>query len=96
MAELRTRGVDVVEYDLPGLKAENGISAAGDALHVATTDRQRFSFAPARRSRRLLTLRLPAPAPRDVALAGGAHPVRLLGIGFDRAPSIYPRGMPKT
>jgi hypothetical protein len=32
VADLRTRGVDVEEYDMPGLKTEDGIADIGFAL----------------------------------------------------------------
>jgi hypothetical protein len=38
LAELRSRGVEVMEYDLPGLKTENGIFDSGDALHAWIVD----------------------------------------------------------
>jgi catechol 2,3-dioxygenase-like lactoylglutathione lyase family enzyme len=38
LAELRSRGVEIVEYDTPGLKTENGIFDSGDALHAWIMD----------------------------------------------------------
>lgn len=34
LAELGSRGVEIIEYDTPGLKTENGIADTGDALHA--------------------------------------------------------------
>jgi catechol 2,3-dioxygenase-like lactoylglutathione lyase family enzyme len=34
LAELRSRGVEILEYDTPELKTENGIADTGDALHA--------------------------------------------------------------
>jgi catechol 2,3-dioxygenase-like lactoylglutathione lyase family enzyme len=34
LAELRSRGVEIMEYDTPELKTENGIVDTGDALHA--------------------------------------------------------------
>jgi catechol 2,3-dioxygenase-like lactoylglutathione lyase family enzyme len=34
LEELRSRGVEILEYDTPELKTENGIFDAGDALHA--------------------------------------------------------------
>ena len=36
--ELRSRGVEILEYDTPELKAENGIVDTGDALHAWFVD----------------------------------------------------------
>ncbi len=36
--ELRARGVEVMEYDTPELKTENGIVDTGDALHAWIID----------------------------------------------------------
>jgi catechol 2,3-dioxygenase-like lactoylglutathione lyase family enzyme len=38
LAELRARGVEVMEYDMPGLKTDNGIFDGGDALHAWIVD----------------------------------------------------------
>jgi catechol 2,3-dioxygenase-like lactoylglutathione lyase family enzyme len=38
LAELRSRGVEVMDYDMPGLKTVNGIFDAGDALHAWIID----------------------------------------------------------
>lgn len=38
LAELRSRGVEVMEYDTPGLKTVNGIFDSGDALHAWIVD----------------------------------------------------------
>lgn len=38
VAELRSRGVEIVEYDIAGLKTENGIFDSGDALHAWIVD----------------------------------------------------------
>jgi catechol 2,3-dioxygenase-like lactoylglutathione lyase family enzyme len=38
LAELRSRGVEVMEYDMPGLKTVNGIFDSGDALHAWIVD----------------------------------------------------------
>ncbi len=38
LAELRSRGVEIVEYDMPGLKTENGILDSGDVLHAWFVD----------------------------------------------------------
>jgi catechol 2,3-dioxygenase-like lactoylglutathione lyase family enzyme len=38
LAELRSRGVEIVEYDTPELKTENGIVDTGDALHAWFVD----------------------------------------------------------
>lgn len=38
LAELRSRGVEIMEYDMPGLKTENGIVDTGDALHAWIVD----------------------------------------------------------
>ena len=38
LAELRARGAQIVEYDTPQLKTENGIVDTGDALHAWITD----------------------------------------------------------
>lgn len=38
LEELRTRGVEIMDYDMPGLKTENGIVDTGDALHAWITD----------------------------------------------------------
>jgi catechol 2,3-dioxygenase-like lactoylglutathione lyase family enzyme len=36
--ELRSRGVEIMEYDTPELKTENGIVDTGDALHAWIVD----------------------------------------------------------
>jgi catechol 2,3-dioxygenase-like lactoylglutathione lyase family enzyme len=36
--ELRSRGVEITEYDTPELKTENGIVDTGDALHAWIVD----------------------------------------------------------
>jgi hypothetical protein len=36
--ELRSRGVEIAEYDTPELKTENGIVDTGDALHAWIVD----------------------------------------------------------
>jgi catechol-2,3-dioxygenase len=38
LAELRSRRVEILEYDTPDLKTENGIVDTGDALHAWFTD----------------------------------------------------------
>jgi catechol 2,3-dioxygenase-like lactoylglutathione lyase family enzyme len=38
LEELRSRGVEIMEYDAPGLKTENGIVDTGDALHAWIVD----------------------------------------------------------
>jgi catechol 2,3-dioxygenase-like lactoylglutathione lyase family enzyme len=38
LAELRSRGVEAMEYDMPGLKTVNGIFDSGDALHAWIVD----------------------------------------------------------
>lgn len=38
LAALRSRGVEVLEYDMPGLKTVNGIFDGGDALHAWIVD----------------------------------------------------------
>src|SRR5919197_2729487 len=38
LAELRSRGVEIMEYDTPELKTENGIVDTGDALHAWIVD----------------------------------------------------------
>lgn len=38
LAELRARGVEIMEYDTPELKTENGIVDTGDALHAWFVD----------------------------------------------------------
>jgi catechol 2,3-dioxygenase-like lactoylglutathione lyase family enzyme len=38
LAELRSRGVEIIEYDTPELKTENGIVDTGDALHAWIVD----------------------------------------------------------
>jgi catechol 2,3-dioxygenase-like lactoylglutathione lyase family enzyme len=38
LAELRSHGVEPMDYDLDGLKTENGIFDAGDALHAWIVD----------------------------------------------------------
>jgi catechol 2,3-dioxygenase-like lactoylglutathione lyase family enzyme len=38
LEELRARGVEIMEYDTPELKTENGIVDTGDALHAWITD----------------------------------------------------------
>ena len=38
VAELRSRGVEVLEYDTPEMKTENGIFETGDALHAWIVD----------------------------------------------------------
>jgi catechol 2,3-dioxygenase-like lactoylglutathione lyase family enzyme len=38
LEELRTRGVEVLEYDTPEMKTENGIFDTGDALHAWIVD----------------------------------------------------------
>lgn len=38
LAELRSRGVEIMEYDTPELKTENGILDTGDALHAWIVD----------------------------------------------------------
>jgi catechol-2,3-dioxygenase len=38
LAELRARGVEAVEYDMPGLKTVNGIFDSGNALHAWIVD----------------------------------------------------------
>lgn len=38
LAELRSRGVEIVELDTPELKTENGIVDTGDALHAWFVD----------------------------------------------------------
>jgi catechol 2,3-dioxygenase-like lactoylglutathione lyase family enzyme len=38
LAELRSRGVQIMEYDTPELKTENGIVDTGDALHAWIVD----------------------------------------------------------
>jgi catechol 2,3-dioxygenase-like lactoylglutathione lyase family enzyme len=38
LAELRSRGVEILEYDTPELKSENGIVDTGDALHAWIMD----------------------------------------------------------
>jgi catechol 2,3-dioxygenase-like lactoylglutathione lyase family enzyme len=38
LAELRSRGVEILEYDTPDLKTENGIVDTGDALHAWIMD----------------------------------------------------------
>jgi catechol 2,3-dioxygenase-like lactoylglutathione lyase family enzyme len=38
LAELRSRGVQIMEYDTPGLKTDNGIFDTGDALHAWIVD----------------------------------------------------------
>jgi catechol 2,3-dioxygenase-like lactoylglutathione lyase family enzyme len=38
LAELRSRGVEIMEYDMPGLTTENGIVDTGDALHAWIVD----------------------------------------------------------
>jgi catechol 2,3-dioxygenase-like lactoylglutathione lyase family enzyme len=38
LAELRSRGVDIMEYDTPELKTEGGIVDTGDALHAWIVD----------------------------------------------------------
>lgn len=38
LAELRSRGVAIMEYDMPGLKTQNGILDSGDALHAWFVD----------------------------------------------------------
>jgi catechol 2,3-dioxygenase-like lactoylglutathione lyase family enzyme len=38
LAELRSRGVEIMEYDMPELKTENGIVDTGDALHAWIVD----------------------------------------------------------
>ena len=38
LAELRSRGVEILEYDTPELKTENGIVDTGDALHAWIMD----------------------------------------------------------
>ena len=38
LEELRSRGVEVLEYDTPEMKTENGIFDAGDALHAWIVD----------------------------------------------------------
>lgn len=38
VAELRSRGVEIIEYDTPELKTENGIADTGDALHAWFVD----------------------------------------------------------
>jgi catechol 2,3-dioxygenase-like lactoylglutathione lyase family enzyme len=38
LAALRSRGVQIMEYDTPELKTENGIVDTGDALHAWIVD----------------------------------------------------------
>jgi catechol 2,3-dioxygenase-like lactoylglutathione lyase family enzyme len=38
LAELRSRGVEIMEYDTPELSTENGIVDTGDALHAWIVD----------------------------------------------------------
>jgi catechol 2,3-dioxygenase-like lactoylglutathione lyase family enzyme len=38
LADLRSRGVEILEYDTPELKTHNGILDTGDALHAWFTD----------------------------------------------------------
>jgi catechol 2,3-dioxygenase-like lactoylglutathione lyase family enzyme len=38
LEELRSRGVEILEYDTPELKTENGIVDTGDALHAWIVD----------------------------------------------------------
>jgi catechol 2,3-dioxygenase-like lactoylglutathione lyase family enzyme len=38
LEELRSRGVEIMEYDTPELKTENGIVDTGDALHAWIVD----------------------------------------------------------
>jgi catechol 2,3-dioxygenase-like lactoylglutathione lyase family enzyme len=38
LAGLRSRGVQIMEYDTPGLKTDNGIFDTGDALHAWIVD----------------------------------------------------------
>jgi catechol 2,3-dioxygenase-like lactoylglutathione lyase family enzyme len=38
LAELRARGVEVLEYDTPQIKTQDGIFDTGDALHAWITD----------------------------------------------------------
>jgi catechol 2,3-dioxygenase-like lactoylglutathione lyase family enzyme len=38
LAVLRLRGVEIMEYDIPGLKTENGIFDSGDTLHAWIVD----------------------------------------------------------
>lgn len=38
LAELRSRGVEIIEIDTPELKTENGIVDTGDALHAWFVD----------------------------------------------------------
>jgi catechol 2,3-dioxygenase-like lactoylglutathione lyase family enzyme len=38
LAELRSRGVEIMEYDTPELKTSNGIVDTGDALHAWIVD----------------------------------------------------------
>lgn len=38
LADLRSRGVEIMEYDLPGLKTTDGIFDSGDALHAWIVD----------------------------------------------------------
>src|SRR3954451_12637923 len=38
LEELRSRGVEIMEYDTPELKTENGILDTGDALHAWIVD----------------------------------------------------------
>lgn len=38
LAELRSRGVEIMEYDMPGLTTHNGIVDTGDALHAWIVD----------------------------------------------------------
>jgi len=38
LAELRARGVEIMEYDMPGLKTVNGVFDSGDALHAWIVD----------------------------------------------------------
>lgn len=38
LAQLRSRGVEIVEYDTPEMKTEDGILDTGDALHAWFVD----------------------------------------------------------
>lgn len=38
LSELRAREVEIMDYDIPGLKTENGIVDTGDALHAWIMD----------------------------------------------------------
>ena len=38
LAELRARGVEIMDYDTPELQTENGIFDSGDALHAWIVD----------------------------------------------------------